>query len=144
MTTEPVELLRQFVDSYNSRSLPDEAETLFAPDLVVVNEAAGLETEGIDSYLEHAYHGWIEAVPDAHVELVDYEVDDQTVTCKLRSGGTFDGTLETEEGAIPGTGEPFEIEMNINADIDEGRITRWVSSYDVENWQHQVGLAETV
>lgn len=142
MTTGSIELLRQFVDSYNSRTLPDEAEAIFSPDLVVVNEAAGIETEGMDSYLEHAYHGWIEAVPDAHVELVDYEVDDQTVTCTLRSGGTFDGTLDTPEGSIPGTGNPFKIEMNIEASIDEGLITRWVSSYDVENWQQQVGLAD--
>lgn len=142
MTTELIELLRRFVNSYNDRSLPDEAEAIFAPDLVVVNEAAGVEAEGIDEYLEHAYHGWIGAVPDAHVDLVDYEVDDRTVTCTLRSGGTFEGTLETAEGSIPGTGEPFEIELNIEADIDEGRITRWVSSYDIEKWQHQVGLAE--
>lgn len=109
MTTEPIEFLRQFVDSYNSRSLLDEAQAIFVPGLVVVNEAAGIETEGIDSYLEHAYHGWIEAVPDAHVELVDYEVDDQTVTCTLRSGGTFDGTLETSEGSIPGRGTPSRL-----------------------------------
>lgn len=144
MTTEPIQLLRQFEDSYNDRTLPDEAEAIFASDLIVVNEAAGVETDGIDAYLEHAYLGWIEAVPDAHVELVDYEVDDPTVTCTLRSSGTFDGTLETPEGPIPGTGNPFEIELNIEADIDEGRIARWVSSYDLEDWQHQVGLAETV
>lgn len=143
MTTEPVELLRRFVDSYNDRSLPDEAAAIFASDLVVVNEAAGVETEGIDAYLEHAYHGWIAAVPDASVELVDYEVDEWTVTCTLRSDGTFDGTLETPEGPIPGTGKPFEIELHVEASIDEGRVSRWVSSYDVKDWQHQVGLAET-
>lgn len=142
MTTEPIELLRRFVKSYNDRSLPDEAEDIFAPDLVVVNKSAGLEAEGIEAYLEHAYHGWIQAVPDAHVELVDYEVDDGTVTCTLRSEGTFEGTMETADGPIPGTGNAFEIELGIEADTDEGRIGQWVSTYDVESWQRQVGLVD--
>lgn len=141
MPTEPVELLRRFVDSYNDRSLPDEAKGIFAPDLVVVNKSAGLETEGIDSYLAHAYHGWIRAVPDAHIELVDYQVGDRTVSCTLVSGGTFDGTMETAEGSIPGTGKSFEIELRVDADIADGAITRWESRYDMEDWQQQVGLA---
>lgn len=141
MTTEPVELIRRFVNSYNDRSLPDAAEGIFTADLVVVNESAGVETEGIEAYLEHAYHGWLQAVPDARIELVDYEVSDRTVSCTMTSGGTFDGTMDTPEGSIPGTGEPFEIELQVEADIDEGRIARWVSSYDIEHWQQQVGLA---
>lgn len=142
MKTEPIELLRRFVESYNDRSLPDEANDIFAPGLVVVNESAGLEAEGVEAYLEHAYHGWIQAVPDASVEIVDYEVGDGTVACTLRSAGTFEGTMETADGSIPGTGKAFEIELRIEADVDGDRISRWVSTYDVESWQRQVGLAE--
>lgn len=130
------------MESYNDRSLPDEVENIFAPDLVVVNESAGLEAVGIETYLEHAYHGWLRAVPDAHVELVDYEVGDETVDSTLRSDGTFEGTMKTADGSIPGTGRAFEIELHMETDIDEGRISRWVSTFDVESWQGQVGMAE--
>lgn len=141
MTQEPVELVRRFVDGYNARSLHEDAAELFASDLVVINEAAGLETRGRDAFLQHAVDGWVRAVPDAHVDLLDYEVQDGTVTVTMRSAGTFDGTLETPEGSVPGTGESFEMEMRVDATVEGDRIVRWVSEYDVAGWQEQVGLA---
>lgn len=141
MTQEPVELVRRFVEGYNNRSLHDDAEAIFASDLVVINEAAGLETQGCDAFLQHAVDGWIHAVPDARVELLDYQVQGGVITVTMQSSGTFDGTLETPEGSIPGTGKPFEMEMHVEATVEGARIVRWVSEYDVEGWQKQVGLA---
>lgn len=141
MTTEPVELVRRFVDGYNGRSLPDDAAAIFATDLVVVNEAAGSETRGRDAFIQHVFDGWVQAVPDARVELVDFEVGDRAVTCTMRSTGTFDGTLETPEGTVPGTGRAFELEFTVEANVAGDRIDRWVSAYDVTDWEQQVGLA---
>ena len=141
MTTEPVELVRRFVAGYNDRSLHDDAASIFASDLVVVNESAGRNTQGVDAFLQHAFDGWVRAVPDARVELVDYQVRDGSFAFTRRSTGTFEGELETPEGPVPGTGKPFEMEMRVEATVEGDRITRWVSEYDVADWQKQVGLA---
>lgn len=141
MTVEPIELIRSFVDGYNDRSLHDDAEAIFASDLVVVNEAAGMETQGIDAFLEHAVDGWLQAVPDARVELVDYQIQDGVVFFTMRETGTFEGELETPEGTVAGTGKPFEMDLRVEATVEGDRITRWVSEYDVEDWRKQVGLA---
>lgn len=141
MASEPVELVRKFIAGYNARSLHDDAAALFAPDLVVVNESAGQELEGIDAFLQHAVDGWVHAVPDARVELVDYRIQDRGIAFTMRSAGTFDGTLETPEGAISGTGNPFELEVRVEATVEGDRISRWVSDYDLQDWEQQVGLA---
>lgn len=141
MTTEPVALVRQFIDSYNERSLREAAESLFASDLEVVNRAARVEVQGIDAFLDHVFDGWIRAVPDARVELVDYAVHDTVVTFTMRSTGSFEGPLETPEGTVDGTGERFETAFRVEATVSDGRIGKWVSEYDVADWQRQVGLA---
>lgn len=140
MTSEPVELVRRFVEDYNDRSLHADGETIFASDLVVVNEAVGLETQGLDAFLQHALDDWVRAVPDARVELMDYQVRDGSIAFTMRSTGTFEGELETPEGPVPGTGNPFEMEMRVDATVEGDRITRWSSEYDVADWQKQVGL----
>lgn len=139
--TEPVELLRRYVDSYNDRTLHDDAEDLFASDIVLVNEGMGIESHGIDAYLEHSVENGIDAVPDGAVELVDYDVTDQGVTVTLLWSGTFTGELETPDGTVPGTGESFAVEFRIEATVEDGRITRWVSAVDMADFQSQVGLA---
>lgn len=139
-TPESVELVRRFVDGYNERTLHDDAEDIFAPDLVLVNEGMGLEAHGIDAFLDHVMDGWLAANPDAEVELVDYDHRDGGIAATILSRGTFTGELETPGGTVPGTGEPFETEFRVEADVADGRITRWVSESDMAGWQSQVGL----
>lgn len=142
IATEPVTLVRRFVDAYNGRTLHEDAERIFTPDLTLVNESIGLEAVGIDPFVEHTFDDWLTAVPDARVELVDYEVTHRGISFTLLAEGTFTGELETPDGPIPGTGEPFAIEFTVTAVVDGDRITTWVSEYDVADWQAQVGLTE--
>lgn len=139
-TPESVELIRRFVDGYNERTLHDDAEDIFAPDVVLVNERVGLEVRGIDEFLAHVVDGWVAANPDAEMELVDYDLRDRGIAAMVVSRGTFTGELETPDGTVPGTGESFETEFPIEADVVNGRITRWVSEWDMAGWQSQVGL----
>lgn len=140
MIPEPVELIRQFVDGYNDRTLHDDAENIFAPDILLVNEGLDLEVRGIDELLFHMMDGWIAANPDAEVELVNYDLRDEGIAATILSRGTFTGELETPDGTIPGTGESFETEFRVEADVADGRITRWVSESDMAGWRSQVGL----
>lgn len=139
-SSESVELVRRFVDGYNERTLHGDAENIFAPGVVLVNERAGLEVRGIDEFLAHVVDGWIAANPDAEVELVDYDLRDGGIAATIVSRGTFTGELETPDGTVPGTGESFETEFPIEVDAVDGRITRWVSEWDVAGWQSRVGL----
>lgn len=138
--TEPVELVHRYVDSYNDRSLHDDAEEIFASDIVLVNEGAGLEAQGIEAYLDHAVDSGINAAPDGEVELVDYQVTDQGIAFTVLWSGTFTGDLDLPDGTIPGTGESFEVEFRIEATVNDGRITRWNSEVDMADFQSQVGL----
>lgn len=143
--TEPesVELIRRFVDGYNKRTLHDDAANFFAPDVALVNKGIGLEARGIDEFLGHVVDGWIAANPDVSVELVDYELRDGGIAATILSRGTFTGELETPDGTVSGTGESFETEFRVEADVADGRLTRWVSESDMAGWQSQVGLNES-
>lgn len=140
---ESVETIRRFADGYNERTLHDDAEDIFAPDVVLVNEGADLEVRGIDEFLAHVVDGWVTANPDAEMELVDYDLRDGRLAATLVSRGTFTGELETPDGTVSGTGESFETEFPIEADVVNGRITRWVSEGDIAGWRSQVGLNKT-
>lgn len=140
--TEPVTLVGRFVDAYNDRTLHEDAERIFTPDLTAVNKTVGLEATGIGPFLEHTFDGWLTAVPDARVELVDYEVTAPGISFTLLAEGTFTGELEAPDGPVSGTGESFAIEFDVTAAVDGDRITTWVSEYDVADWQTQVGLTE--
>lgn len=140
---ESVELIRRFVDGYNERTLHDIAANIFAPDVVLVNKGFGLEARGVDELLGHVMDGWIAANPDVAVELVDYELRDGGIAARILSRGTFTGELEAPDGTVAGTGEPFETEFRVEADVADGQITRWVSESDMAGWQSQVGLNES-
>ncbi len=139
-TPESVKLVRQFVDGYNDRTLHDDAEKIFAPDVVLVNEGIGLEARGIDELLDHMMDRWLAANPDAEVELMDYDLRKEGIAAMIVTRGTFTGELKTPDGTVSGTGEPFETEFQVEVDVTDGRIVRWVSESDMVGWQSQVGL----
>lgn len=141
MTNDPIDLIQKYVASFNDRTLLDDADAVFAPDVVLINKSTEMEAEGLDAFLQHTAIGWFQAVPDARVQLLDYELRDGAVACTLLSAGTFDGVLETPEGSIPGNGKPFELEFGVEATVTDDRIVRWISDYDLTEWKTQVGLA---
>lgn len=137
---ESLALIRRFVDGYNDRTLHDDAEQIFAPDVVLVNEGIGLEAHGIDELLNHMMDWWLAANPDAEAELLDYDLYDGGIAATIASRGTFTGELETPDGTVLGTGESFETEFRVEADVTDERIVRWVSESDMAGWQSQVRL----
>lgn len=141
MTNDPTELIRKYVATFNDRTLLNDAEDVFAQDVVLINESSEMEAQGLDAFLQHTAVDWILAVPDARIELLDYELRDGAVACTLLSSGTFDGELDTPEGSIPGNGERFELEFGVEATVVDDRIARWVSDYDLTDWKTQVGIA---
>ena len=102
-----LEVVRTYLDLWNSRTFAEQAHTVLDPD-VVLRTGTGVEVQGLDDYVGTSlgFLGWM---PDIQMELVDHEVSGDTANITLAGAGTFTGEMTTPDGTvIPGNGNRAE------------------------------------
>ena len=135
-----IDVVRLYLDMYNNRTFSEQAHLVLDPD-AVLRTATGIEMQGIDNYVAAAV-GFLETMPDLKSTLVDYEVSGDTANVTLDMSGTFTGAMKTEDGqVIPGTGKHAEWQSAVKLEFKEGKISRWETTVDMDDFRSQLGLS---
>jgi len=93
-------------EAFNAHDLGAFGETM-ADDLVQT-APGGMNSQGRDACL--AFYGiWIEAFPDAHVDVPDVLITDDTALEEGTFTGTHNGVFHTPMGDIPPTGRKVKV-----------------------------------
>lgn len=92
-------------DSFNAHDMDGFAEVV-ADDVVVV--APGVRCDGKAAFVEF-YGGWLQAFPDAHIEVHHVHFIDDVAVEEGTFSGTQDGVLRTPSGDLPPTGRAASV-----------------------------------
>ena len=107
-------------DAFNAHDLGAFGETM--ADDVVQTAPGGMNSHGRDACM--AFYGiWIEAFPDAHVDVPDVLITDDTAVEEGTFTGTHNGVFHTPMGDIPPTGRKVSWrQCHLLTVDDEGRF----------------------
>jgi predicted ester cyclase len=134
-----LEVIRMYIDLFNNRTLAEQAHAVLDPD-AVLRTGTGVEVKGRDNYVATSL-GFVTWMPDVHAELVDHKVSGDTASITMALGGTFTGEMPTPDGTvIPGNGNRAEWQSNAAIEFKDGKIARWETSLDMQDFMSQLGL----
>ena len=128
------------IDGFNDRSFRTNAQNYVSENIVVVDVSSGQELhriEGFKQYLE----GFVAAMPDVKSTIIDQKVNENTLVTSVRATGTFTGQLQTPQGTVPGNGNNVNIPYQIETVVENDKIVRFITSYDMQDFMGQFGLA---
>jgi predicted ester cyclase len=135
-----LEVVRTYLDLWNSRTFAEHAHTVLNPN-AVLRTGTGMEFQGLDNYVA-ASLGLLGWMPDAYVELADHQVNGDKANITLNFTGTFTGEMTTpDDKVIPGTGKRAEWQSFVALDFEDGKIARWETTVDMEDFMSQLGLS---
>ena len=106
MTITTQEAFERGTDTFNDHDLDGFADVL-AED-VSFAAPGGVRGEGKPACLDF-YGGWMNAFPDAHVEVHGLHIIDDVAVEEGTFTGTHNGVLRTPDGEIPPTGRPVSL-----------------------------------
>jgi steroid delta-isomerase-like uncharacterized protein len=133
------EVFQAGTDAFNAHDIDAFAE-LLADD--VVFDAPGMPRDSGRAACAAFYRGWIEAFPDARVEVdAVHEPGDGVVIEEGRFVGTHAGPLTTPAGAIPATGRSVEVPYVHVLHFREGKHAFLGLTFDRLLMLEQLGLA---
>jgi predicted ester cyclase len=134
------EMARQGIEAFNNRTYEDNIRATTAENHVNVDLATGQEQHGIEGAIAGA-EVWINAFPDAAVEVVSMEVEGNVVTTRFIGRGTFNGQLPAPDGSmIQGQGQSLEMEYVQSVEIVDEKAVRTTIDYDMGAMMGQLGL----
>ena len=137
MTTR--EAFQAGTDAFNAHDIDAFAE-LLADD--VVFEAPGAPRDSGRAACAAFYRGWIEAFPDARVEVdTVHDAGDGVIVEEGRFVGTHAGPLPTRAGAIPATGRSVEVPYVHVLRFRDGKHAFLGLTFDRLLMLEQLGLA---
>jgi hypothetical protein len=134
------EMARQGLEAFNNRTYEDNIRATTAENHVNVDLATGQEQHGIEGAIAGA-QVWIDASPDAWVEVVSVEVEGNVVTTRFIGRGTFEGQLPAPDGSmIQGQGQSLEMEYVQTLEVVGEKVVRTTLDYDMGEMMRQLGL----
>ena len=134
------QLAQDTIDSFNDRSFREKAKEVADANIVVIDGPTGQELHGVDGFVQYS-EGFVSAMPDLKGTAMDHKVNGNKVTTRVRGKGTFTGTLYTPQGTFPGTGNPLDVEYQLEQEFNEaGKLVRFVVDYDLQDFMRQLGL----
>ena len=134
------QLAQDTIDSFNDRSYRQKAAEVADAGILVMDKPSGQEMHGVDGFIQFS-EGFITAIPDLKGTVVEHKVEGNKVNTRVRSQGTFTGTLYTPQGTFPGNGNPVDIEYQLEQEFNEaGKLKRFVVDYDMQDFMRQLGL----
>jgi ketosteroid isomerase-like protein len=138
MTMTVREAFEKGTATYNAHDLDGFAEVL-AED-VVFRAPGGLGGEGKAACVEF-YRGWLDAFPDAHVEVNKlYIIDDMAVE-EGTFTGTHNGVLQSPMGDIPATSRSVAVDYIHVLHYRDGKHVSFDLMFDRLEMLEQLGLA---
>ena len=134
------QLAQRGIDMFNDRSFRQKSGELVDAGVVVVDTPTGQELHGVDGYVQYS-DGYAKAMPDIKGTVIEHKVTGNKVISRVHGQGTFTGTLQTPQGAVPGNGKKLDIEYQLDQDFnDAGKIVRFAVNYDAKDFARQLGL----
>ena len=105
MTMTTREAFERGTDTFNAHDMDGFAEVV-ADDVVIV--APGVRCEGKPAFVDF-YGGWLQAFPDAHIEVQDVHFTEDVAVEEGTFSGTHEGVLHTPNGGVPATGRAVSV-----------------------------------
>jgi ketosteroid isomerase-like protein len=125
-------------DTFNAHDIDGFAQVL--ADDVVFKAPGGMKGEGKAACVEF-YGGWIEAFPDAHVEVTGVHIIDDVAVEEGIFTGTQDGVLHSAAGDVPPTGRAVRLDYIHVLRFRDGRHVSFNLTFDRLMMLEQLGLA---
>jgi ketosteroid isomerase-like protein len=136
MTTR--EAFERGTETFNAHDL-DGFEAVLAPD-VVFHAPGGIEGRGRAACVDF-YGDWMDAFPDAHVDVNELHVIGDVAVEEGIFSGTHVGTLRTPAAQIPPTGRHVEVDYVQVLRIRNGEHVSFNLIFDRLTMLEQLGLA---
>ena len=135
MTTR--EAFEKGTQTFNAHDIDGFAELL--TDDAVFEAPGGMRGEGKAACLEF-YGGWLDAFPDARVDVSDlHVVGDVAVEAGMFSG-THEGVLHGPAGSLPPTGRPVRVDYVQVLRFRDGKHASFRLMYDRLALLEQLGM----
>ena len=106
MTRTAREAFERGTDAFNAHDMDGFAEVVADH---VVGLAPGSRFAGKSAFVEF-YGGWLQAFPDAHIEVHDVHFTNDIAVEEGTFSGTHDGVLHTPSGDVPPTGRAVSVD----------------------------------
>jgi steroid delta-isomerase-like uncharacterized protein len=132
------QLARIPYDSFNTRRL-EELEAVCASDVELINVATGERHRGPQG-LRQFMQVWIDAFPDARIEVRRIVADETGCAVEFVGRGTHAGTWKTPAGDIRATNRVGELPCCDLLEIQNGKITSVHTYFDLNTLMRQLGL----
>ena len=134
------DLAQNTVDMFNDRRFREKAREAANENIVVADKPTGQEFRGVDGFVQYS-EGFVNAMPDLTGTAIEHNVNGNKVTTRVHGKGTFTGTLQTPQGAVPGNGNPVDLEYELEQTFnEEGKLVHFVVNYDMQDFMRQLGL----
>ena len=137
MTTTVREAFEQHTEAFNSHDIDGFASTL--ADDVVFQAPGGIAGEGKSACVQF-YGGWLDAFPDAHVEVHDLHITGDVAVEEGTFTGTHQGVLPTPDGGVPATGRSVTVDYIQVLRYHDDKYTSFNLMYDQLPLLEQLGL----
>lgn len=125
-------------DAFNAHDMDAMGETM--TDDVTLRGPGNLELSGREA-VKGFYKGWIDACPDARVDIKSLHVLDDAAIEEGVFSGTHRATLRTPNGDIPPTGRSVRVEYVQVLKFRGDKIFSFHPMYDRMELMEQLGLA---
>ena len=134
------EAFERGTDTFNAHDLDGFAAVL--ADDVVFTAPGGIHGAGRDACVG-VYAGWMEAFPDAHVDVASVHFAGDVAVEEGTFAGTHDGVLHTPAGDVPPTGRPVAIDYVQVLRFRDGDHVSFNLVFDRLMMLEQLGLVPT-
>ncbi len=131
-------LVRTLYDAFNARDF-DRAATVVARESELLNVPLGVTFRGQEGNKQFQ-QGWATAFPDGKVEITNLVATDDQVVVEFTGRGTHTGPLAGPAGTIPATGRKLVSQFVDVHHIQNGKIVKSRTYYDVLGMMQQLGL----
>jgi ketosteroid isomerase-like protein len=132
-----LEAFQRGTETFNAHDIEGFEEVLDQD--VVFKAPGGMQGKGRAACAEF-FGAWMDAFPDAHVEVHGLHVIDDVAVEEGTFTGTHNGVLHGPAGAIPPTGRPVKIEYVQVLRFHDGKHAYFNLMYDRLEMLEQLGL----
>lgn len=131
-------IARELFDAVNQRDVERGARVL-SEHCELTDIPFGEVYRGPDGWRQQ-YNFWLSAFPDGEVEVTHVMATDRGVVVEYVGRGKHDGPLQAPGGEVAPTGRRTENRFCDIMEIEDGKIVRVRSYFDVQTLMRQLGL----